>query len=82
MKLELKIKLAPYEMQIVSGVTIQILEQKEEYVLSVYLRLLMGEEKRWAYSSYYFVDSLRKQLMLWRSLSLPERQKYERGIRI
>jgi hypothetical protein len=33
----------------------------------------------WASYAYFFIDDLRKQLLLWRALSAEERQRYIRG---
>jgi hypothetical protein len=37
---------------------------------------LTGRYETWRTSNYYFVDSLRKQLLLWRSLREEDRRKY------
>jgi hypothetical protein len=80
MALEMEIKHAPYEMLILSNVIIRVLQEGNVFSFHVYLKRTSGSRRMWAFSSYYFVDTLRKQLMLWRSLTQSEHEKYMRGV--
>jgi len=76
----MRVALAPYEMGIVQSVKIEAIysETEKRYALLATLQHETGPEKLWANFSYYFVDDLRKQLLLWRSLSAEEHRKYFR----
>ncbi|MEM2465431.1 MAG: M28 family peptidase [Candidatus Bathyarchaeia archaeon] len=76
MKLEIEVKHAPFEMLIISKATIYIIQEKEGYFLGVYLERAGGSQSIWISSCYYFIDALRKQLLLWRSLAPSEQKRY------
>jgi hypothetical protein len=73
------IRQAPYELLILSDVEIRFVEDTEGYSTLVYMKRTSGDRKAWITSSYYFVDSLRKQLLLWRSLSVADRRRFSSG---
>ncbi len=77
--LTLTIRQAPYELFIMSDVKIQFVQDTEGYSTLVYLKKTSGDRKAWIVSSYYFVDSLRKQLLLWRSLAVEDRRRFIDG---
>ena len=74
--LKLVIRQAPYELLILSDVEIRFVADTEGYSTQVYLKRTSGDRKAWIVSSYYFVDSLRKQLLLWRSLDVADRRRF------
>ncbi len=76
MTLRLVIRQAPYELLILSDVDIRFVADTEGYTTQVYLKRTSGDRKAWIVSSYYFVDSLRKQLLLWRSLDVADRRRF------
>jgi len=76
MTLRLIIRQAPYELLILSDVEIRFVADTEGYTTQVYLKRTSGDRKAWIVSSYYFVDSLRKQLLLWRSLAVADRRRF------
>ena len=75
----LTIRQAPYELLILSDVEIQFKKDTEGYSTLVHLRKTSGDRKAWILSSYYFVDSVRKQLLLWRSLAVDDRRRFING---
>jgi ABC-type antimicrobial peptide transport system permease subunit len=74
--LKLVIRQAPYELLILSDVEIRFVADTEGYSTQVYLKRTSGDRKAWIVSSYYFVDSMRKQLLLWRSLDVADRRRF------
>jgi hypothetical protein len=76
MTFRLEIRQAPYELLILSDVVIRFVEDTEGFTTQVYLKRTSGDRKAWIVSSYYFVDSLRKQLLLWRSLAVDDRRRF------
>jgi hypothetical protein len=76
--IELFVALSPYEMAITQSVKIRGFKaQKEQrFDFNIYMRKLTGPTNVWAVTSYYFVDDLRKQALLWRSLTAEEHRKY------
>jgi ABC-type antimicrobial peptide transport system permease subunit len=51
---------------------------EDQYALSILLKQLSGIELRstWISANYDFIDSIRKQLLIWRSFSENEKKKY------
>lgn len=76
MNLEIEVDLAPYELNITSHVVIQISEMEDNYVFNINCRRLTGPRRMWISSNYSLVDALRKQFILWGSISEPEKQRY------
>ena len=78
MKLEMTVALAPYEANVIQTATIQghetFPEQKWEFELLLVCR--GGERSVWVTSNYDFVDSIRKQFLLWRSLTPEQKMSY------
>ncbi len=79
LKLEMDtVSLAPYETHTDQSVEIkcfQVKGEEEVYNLGVYLKMLSGNRSVWVSSNYYFIDDLRKQILMWRSLPPEEREK-------
>jgi hypothetical protein len=72
-----KAALAPKELNITQEATVLAYEASlNRYGFLVRITRLTGRYETWRTSNYYFVDSLRKQLLLWRSLREEDRRKY------
>lgn len=79
--LELVASLAPRESHITQNVKISLRPtDKKRYGFSVYIKRLTGTYPTWRTSNYNFIDSLRKQLLLWRSLPEEKREEYIRRL--
>ncbi|MHA1833055.1 MAG: FtsX-like permease family protein, partial [Candidatus Baldrarchaeia archaeon] len=76
MMLELVVDLAPYERKVSQLVRIKALQQDEGYIFELYLKQISGGRSTWLTTNRYFVDSIRKQFLLWRTLPEKERQKH------
>jgi len=78
MKLEMVVALAPYEANVLQRAIIQghetFPEQKWEFELA--LLQTSGERSVWMSSNYDFIDSARKQFLLWRSLTTDGKMSY------
>jgi len=73
----IQVALAPYELQTVQRVAIRgIIETENKIAFSVKMDMLSGDKDIWITRAYYFLDDLRKQVLLWRALPLSEREKY------
>jgi len=71
------VHIVPYELGIRQGVHLTTTEQKEgPWSFSIHLTRLGGGRTQWVYHNRAFVDITRKQLLLWRSLSEKERERY------
>jgi hypothetical protein len=81
LRLQLEVALAPYELGMTQTAEIAAEYSKVEnrYRVATVLKHVSGPEKMWASYAYFFIDDLRKQLLLWRALSAEERQRYIRG---
>ena len=77
--LRFKVALAPFEMNVIQQAEIAVLadEIRRIYALTLRLKRLSGLRDLWVANNYYFIDDLRKQLLLWRSLSVEEHRRYE-----
>ena len=74
----LKMALTPYEAGVLQSARIQVIfnEKDNRYDFITILNRVTGDRNIWTKSSYLFLDDLRKQLLLWRSLSKELRKKY------
>ena len=80
--LQLEVALAPYElgMKQTAEIAAEFSKVENRYRVAAVLKHISGPEKMWASYSYFFIDDLRKQLLIWRALSAEERQKYIRKL--
>ncbi|MEM0171515.1 MAG: hypothetical protein QXV57_03035, partial [Thermoproteota archaeon] len=78
-QIKITFSIAPYEANVTQDVTFKVteLESKEEkkYSLTLFINKLTGPQDVWINSNYWFIDDVRKQLLLWRSLPPEERQR-------
>jgi len=79
-QIKITLSIAPYEANVTQDVTFRVteLESKEEvkkYGLTLFINKLTGPQDVWINSNYWFIDDVRKQLLLWRSLPPEERQR-------
>ncbi|MCX8171659.1 MAG: hypothetical protein N3E47_06825 [Candidatus Bathyarchaeota archaeon] len=80
-RIRLMVSLAPYEANVKELVDIfaQWIETEKSYSFLISIQKISGEESIWVKGSYDFIDDLRRQILLWRFLSLKERTKYING---
>lgn len=78
--LRMRLWLAPYDL----GVS-QVLEMRttptEEghvYQVDIVLHRLSGDLTSWRKTNWLFINLLRKQFLIWRTISLPRKREYER----
>ncbi len=74
--LALTIQLAPYDAGISEYVEVIGRQEKDKIVFGVLSVLKTGKRYIWVSSHKRFIDHLRKQLLLWRTLKPKERLKY------
>jgi len=75
--LTINVHLSPYEMRVTEEVRIRAFKQSDgSYVLTLLLRRLSGSSDVWRTSNYYFVDDVRKQILLWRTLPPHIKKRY------
>ncbi|MEM2617379.1 MAG: ABC transporter permease, partial [Thermofilaceae archaeon] len=76
--LRCRVALAPYELGITQTVEVSIAfnEGEKRFRLNATMKHETGSEQMWERLSYYFLDDMRKQLLLWRSLNVEEHRKY------
>ncbi len=78
LRLVFLVSLPPYELGILQKTTLFVVSEKEDkhnFILS--LELLQGDRDMWIRSNYKFIDAIRKQLLIWRSLKPHERERYD-----
>ena len=71
-----RIRLSPYEAQIVQQVNLKVFEAEGAYHISIYIKRISGTRDLWIGSNPVYIDSLRKQVLTWRSLSPEQKQRY------
>ncbi|MCS7145822.1 MAG: FtsX-like permease family protein [Nitrososphaerota archaeon] len=78
MRLELEVSLAPYEQGINQHVDIVSIydEATKRYSFELVITKTSGSDAMWATQAYFFADDLRKQVLIWRSITVDERGKY------
>lgn len=75
--LSCNVHLAPFEHGVNQNAQLIISPlNRETYNVEVYLKRLTGLSYIWKKSAYNFLDDLRKQIILWRTLSPIERKSY------
>jgi len=73
------IRLSPYDGGIIQNVSIKAIEaEKEKINFELNINRISGVDTLWKTSNYTFVDALRKQLLIWRSLSPDSKELYIR----
>jgi len=77
-----KIRLAPYDANIRQKSEIYFKIEENRYMLHLRLERLSGSPELWINSNYHFVDTLRKQFLIWRSLDFEDKKKYVERFRI
>lgn len=82
-RIKLMVSLAPYEANVKESVDIfaQWIETENTYSFLISIQKKSGEESIWIKGSYDFMDDLRRQILLWRFLSVEERTKYMTWLR-
>ena len=80
--ISMETRLAPYEKGIIQEVRVEFVRgtETEPWHVNLYLKRRAGERNMWIRLNRQFIDRLRKQFLMWRSLPLSERTKYERGL--
>jgi hypothetical protein len=77
--LYLEMRLAPYATQTVQSVIIRPIPETEKKMrLQCLIHLISGIRDVWKRSNRNFIDTLRKQTLIWRSLEMSERLEYVR----
>ncbi|MEM2617215.1 MAG: hypothetical protein QXL64_06785, partial [Thermofilaceae archaeon] len=79
LELKLRVLLTPTESGTEQEVSIKIIEQPgRRFSVAVAARFLGGSRAVWTSSNIYYLDDLRKQLLLWVSLPGKEKGRYMR----
>ncbi len=73
---DIVLSLAPYEAKIITKATITVIRRGDRHFLDIMLRRLSGVYDTWVLSSRNFIDAIRKQLLVWRSLKPEMRREY------
>lgn len=78
MRLELDVSLAPYEQGINQRVEIASIyeEATKRYSYELVMIKTSGADAMWATQAYFFADDLRKQVLIWRAITVEERTRY------
>ena len=77
-RVDTKVWLAPFELNIVQQATITFLKSKTERKIFTLVRLhrFSGPYDQWMTTNVKFIDNLRKQFLTWRLLKVEDRDKY------
>ncbi len=76
------IRLPPYDLGILQETIFQsTYERRGLYGLRLVLRRVSGYRASWMSSSTIFVDDVRKQILIWRTMPISERAKYIKAAR-
>ncbi len=75
--LEGEVRLKPWHAGIKQLFQVQAIETKpSEWDLVIYLKRQAGNPRTWVKSNKVFIDALRKQLLLWRTLHIEDKKTY------
>ncbi|MEM1515545.1 MAG: FtsX-like permease family protein [Candidatus Bathyarchaeia archaeon] len=72
----LDVTLAPIESGISQEVCLKVIKIDDRSTLDIILTRKSGNPGLWKTRSYFFIDDLRKQILLWRSLPPSEKSRY------
>jgi len=74
-------RLKPYEAGIEQGTEVSFVKDEKEipYKTVVHITRHSGIKRNWEMANRIFIDNLRKQLLLWRSLRGAEKERYLKG---
>ena len=77
-RLVTRVSLPPHEQGVTQEVSINAIwdSSRSLYHFTIYLRHLTGSYDLWVRLNYPFIDSLRKQLLLWRGLKPESKSEY------
>ncbi len=83
MRISFTSRIAPYELGVSQDVELLFARSKEavEWTTTVRLIRRTGPRDAWERLNYTFIDEIRKQLLLWRSLSPEEKGKYAESLK-
>ncbi len=72
-----EVRLKPWHAGVKQEFAIRSIEVKpDEWEITIYLKRMSGNPKIWVKSNKAFIDALRKQLLLWRTLPPDDKKKY------
>jgi hypothetical protein len=75
--LTMNIQLAPFDAGITQDTTIRVLQRPDNKLgLHLTLKLITGMRSAWIAGNHKFIDEIRKQGLMWRSIPLKERRMY------
>ncbi|MCW4020920.1 MAG: M28 family peptidase [Candidatus Bathyarchaeota archaeon] len=79
-RISIECRLAPYAVGIVQRVEIVATEDVEQarWVFGIAIKRVMGAMKEWERLNRAFINEIREQLLLWRTLPESEKEKYSR----
>ena len=78
-----QIRLAPLDAGVVQKISVNATPRTGGYSFQLEILRISGIDTIWKTANYTFVDTLRKQMLIWRSLSLEEKNQYtERGLQL
>jgi len=79
-KLELETRLAPYERGVIQAVQLIMSRRRDEkrWTMRIHIRRIAGMRETWIRLNRPFLTHLRRQMLIWRSLSPSERESYMR----
>jgi hypothetical protein len=72
----LEITLTPAELNLNMTVTFKVIPHGNTFSLEMLMERKSGDYKQWIIRSYYFIDSVRKQILVWGTLSEGEKLIY------
>ena len=75
-----EVRLMPYERGIAQNVQLYLERDPKKgwWNFQIYLKRLSGRTESWVRANYRFIDDIRKQFLIWRSLPDKERERYQK----
>lgn len=75
-RLHSRIRLAPFDLAIVEDFDVEAVSQMKRYTLTLYFVRRSGITKNWITSNKAFIDTQRRQLLIWRTMPPSLREHY------
>jgi ABC-type antimicrobial peptide transport system permease subunit len=74
--LKFNVRLAPFDLNLSQKVEVSAAGDAQRMRFALHIERISGHREQWILTNYKFIDAIRKQLLLWRSLKPDNRKQY------
>jgi hypothetical protein len=74
--MKVDLRLVPYEVGLIQHLDLVIQKMEERWEFSLGIKRIQGPSDSWVHLNHNFIDTIRKQLLLWRGIKDTEKERY------